>query len=259
MSSITYITTSWDDGYPLDMRVGELLAKYGLKGTFYVPEHAERATLTKANVRELASNFEIGAHTINHVVLTEASDAQSRLEITNCRRWIEDNTGQSCLLFCPPKGRFRRRHLALVRQAGYLGLRSAEWFSLDFPRAQFGLLLMPTTLQAYPHGFVSFGQNLIKRAALGNLWRFIVHGSTARWPVLARSFLLHALERGGVFHLWGHSWELQERAQWQRLEEVLRLLGSFTNQAPALTNGQICLLASDEARSGSHLRNRLLQ
>ena len=34
MGRVAYITTSWDDGHPLDFRVAELLAKYGLPGTF---------------------------------------------------------------------------------------------------------------------------------------------------------------------------------------------------------------------------------
>ena len=41
MKPSTCITTSWDDGHPLDLRVAELLAKYGLQGTFYVPMTAE--------------------------------------------------------------------------------------------------------------------------------------------------------------------------------------------------------------------------
>ena len=32
MKTATYITTSWDDGHPLDLRVAGLLAKYGLRG-----------------------------------------------------------------------------------------------------------------------------------------------------------------------------------------------------------------------------------
>ena len=31
------ITTSWDDGHPLDFKLAELLNKYNLKGTFYIP------------------------------------------------------------------------------------------------------------------------------------------------------------------------------------------------------------------------------
>ena len=31
------VTTSWDDGHPLDVRLAELLSSYGVPGTFYLP------------------------------------------------------------------------------------------------------------------------------------------------------------------------------------------------------------------------------
>jgi len=34
-----YITTSWDDGHVLDMRLASLLTHYGFKGTFYISPH----------------------------------------------------------------------------------------------------------------------------------------------------------------------------------------------------------------------------
>ena len=243
MEPRAYITTSWDDGHPLDMRVAELLTKHRLRGTFYVPKFSEYGTMTTASLRDLANAFEVGAHTVNHVVLTEATCESAWLEIAGSKRWLEDRTGVPCLLFCPPKGRFRGRHVDLIRKAGFLGFRTAEWFSMEFPRQNAGLLQIPTTLQAHPHGVLSLAQNPIKRAALGNLWRFVVHGGSAAWPDLARCFLQSALTRGGVFHLWGHSWELDESGQWQRLEEVLRFLSCFVDDAPALTNAEICSCA----------------
>jgi hypothetical protein len=61
--------------------------------------------------------------------------------------------------------------------------------------------------------------------------------------------LTRTLQRGGVFHLWGHSWELQQAGQWQRLEEVFRLMSQFTDQAPALTNWQICNAVADSRQN----------
>jgi hypothetical protein len=244
MKPITYITTSWDDGHPSDLRVAELLAKHGIRGTFYVPKSAERGTMTPAQLRELGHGFELGAHTLHHVVLTGATERQAWEEISGSKSWLEDSTGSPCPLFCPPKGRYARRHLRMIRRAGYLGLRNTELVSLDFPRPQAGLLVMPTTVQAYPHPLLDFARNAIKRAAFTNLWQLVVHGRSTDWPVLALSLLQRTLECGGVFHLWGHSWELQKTAQWQRLDEVLRFMSWLANRAPSLTNGEICQRSS---------------
>ena len=64
------LTTSWDDGYPLDLRVAELLVKYGLQGTFYIPSETGHPILRDEQVSELAKAFEVGAHTLHHVDLT---------------------------------------------------------------------------------------------------------------------------------------------------------------------------------------------
>jgi len=244
-----YITTSWDDGHPLDLRVAELLAKHSLRGTFYVPMTAERETMTADQLRQLSTAFEIGAHTLHHHVLTSGTDEQAWREIVCSKSWLESNTGLPCAMFCPPKGKYGSRHLEMVRKAGYVGVRSVELLSLDFPRGKAGILLLPTTIQAYPHGPFAFARNTIKRMALENLWRLVAHGRSTDWPALARSLLRQTLGSGGVFHLWGHSWELEESGQWRRLDEALRFMSEVISQAPALTNGQICRRALSRGAS----------
>jgi peptidoglycan/xylan/chitin deacetylase (PgdA/CDA1 family) len=238
----TYMTTSWDDGHPLDMRVAELLTKYGLAGTFYVPRAAQNKTMTAAQIRELGRAFEIGSHTVHHPVLTKMTEQAAWQEISESKFWLEDSTGSSCLLFCPPTGRYTSVHLDMIRNAGYIGMRTAELSSLALPRMKARLLIMPTTVQAYPHGGAAFVKNAIKRFAFANLWRSVVHGRSKDWPEFALSLLRLALAQGGVFHLWGHSWELQEADQWRRLEDALRFMRQFTTDAAPLTNGQICRL-----------------
>ncbi|HVS40203.1 MAG TPA: polysaccharide deacetylase family protein [Gemmataceae bacterium] len=243
MKPVGCITTSWDDGHPLDLRLAELLTKYGLRGTFYVPMTAEHGTMTSAQVRTLGGVFEIGAHTLHHVDLSRATEKQARQEIADSQSWVEDVVGRPCRLFCPPKGRYSARHLHMVRQAGFAGVRTVELLSLDLPRFQAGLFVLPTTVQAHPHGRLAYGRNAIRRGAFRNLWRYAVRGFPIDWTGLARSLLNRVLECGGVFHLWGHSWELEQTGQWRRLEEVLRFLGEFTGEAPARTNGEVCRAA----------------
>lgn len=242
MNTPAYITTSWDDGHPSDFRLAEMLAKYRLRGTFYIPREAQTGTMPPAQVRELASLVELGAHTMHHVFLDRASDAVARREIVESKAWIEEMSGRRCELFCPPGGKFDTVHLQMIREAGFVGIRTVELLSLDFPRPAGDLLLMPTTLQAFPHNGLRYLRNAYKRRAPGNLWRYITHGIGRDWPRLAESLLRNVVKNGGVFHLWGHSWELEVTAQWQRLEEVFSMMGNYAAQVPCLTNSQICAL-----------------
>jgi hypothetical protein len=79
----------------------------------------------------------------------------------------------------------------------------------------------------------------VKRRRLDNLWNYIIHGRSIEWTSLASKLLSRVVHHGGVFHLWGHSWELQETAQWERLEQVLFNIKQWTDVVPCLTNGEV--------------------
>jgi hypothetical protein len=245
------MTLSWDDGHPLDMRVADLMLRHGLRGTFYVPRTAERGTMIEAQIRELSNVFDVGAHTLGHVVLTRTSDRQAYLEIAGAKHWIEDVTGRPCPLFCPPGGRYAERHLRMIERAGYRAIRTVELLSLDWPRRAGALLAMPTTVQAWSHDARSYVQNAVKRGALRNLWRYVAYGRAVDWPALSHMLVAETLLRGGVFHLWAHSWEIDEAGAWQRLDDVLRFLGEQRDAMPALTNMEVCSLISPQGATCS--------
>ena len=128
----------------------------------------------------------------------------------------------------------------MFKDSGFTAIRTVEFMSFDFPRAHTnGLLEMPTTMQAFPQPPWNYAKNLAKRLAVGNFVRYAFHGRSRDWVTLADRLVKRVLTSGGVFHLWGHSWELQRTNQWDRLQDVLRLLGELKTQAPCLTNGQI--------------------
>ena len=239
MARQPYMTTSWDDGHPLDLRIAEMLAKHGLRGTFYVPRSSQTETMTLAQVRELGRGFEIGAHTLHHCVLPTVAAHEAEAEIAGSKGWVEDTTGQPCRVFCPPKGKYRAEHVEMVRRAGYMSLRSVELASIDYPRVESGILVQPTSVQVHPHGLMAYARNAAARRAPGNLWRYISHGCSRDWYRMAQSVLQEALQHGGVFHLWGHSWELDRTGQWDRLDDVMRLMSEFSGKAPVLTNGDL--------------------
>lgn len=236
----SYITTSWDDGHPMDMRVGELLAKYELPGTFYIPRKCETPVIDAAAIRELGARFEIGAHTMNHVILAHSPREVVEREVYQSKAWIEDVTGVPCKVFCPPQGRFKRGDPEIVERAGFAGMRTTELLSLALPRRKGGISVIPTTVQIQQHQLRLYARNFAKRAAFRNAWRFVKGGSNSDWLALSRLCLKLAVEEGGVFHLWGHSWEIQKNEQWSRLELVLQALSEAASTSKALTNGQLC-------------------
>ncbi|MDQ7025047.1 MAG: polysaccharide deacetylase family protein, partial [Anaerolineae bacterium] len=88
------ITSSWDDGHVLDLRVADMLDRYGLTGTFYIARDFLDERMSDSQLQDLAQRHEVGAHTLTHPVLTEISLEQARDEIHGSKIWLEDVLGQ---------------------------------------------------------------------------------------------------------------------------------------------------------------------
>jgi peptidoglycan/xylan/chitin deacetylase (PgdA/CDA1 family) len=237
-TSVT-MTTSWDDGHPLDFRIAEMLERYGLTGTFYVPRRAETKVMSESQIQELSKRFEIGAHTLGHVRLENIPDAEARQQLSGSRLWIEEVTGRACRIFCFPGGKYRRSQLSLLRECGFLAARTVEMMSVAGPQKTQGVALLATTIQAHSHSLFTYLGNAGKRWRAKNLWRVLIHHKND-WTSTAIALLNCARRKGGVFHLWGHSWEIEETGQWEALERVLAAMGECKQESRCVTNGELC-------------------
>ena len=238
MGKPTIVTTSWDDGHAVDLRIAELLNSRGLPGTFYVPIQNEgKPTLGRAQIRSLScGRFEIGSHGLSHRVLTELSTEEVRQEATSSMRVLEDILGSRVQSFCYPKGRYHRWTQNCVREAGYSGARTTEMLAV---RLEFGAFEMPTTLQAYPHTRLAYMRNLVKRVQLRKLPLYLTRfGDLPTWVKLGKRLFDSVQRDGGLWHLYGHSWEIERHNLWEDLREMLDYVSGRAN-ALYLTNGQV--------------------
>lgn len=102
---------SLDDGCHSDLMAAELASKYGVNTVFYVPVEWRSLAyskgyepLTYASLLDLASNFEIGAHTVTHRHLTSIPYLEAVVEIIDSKFMMESLTGEKINKFCPPRG-----------------------------------------------------------------------------------------------------------------------------------------------------------
>ena len=237
---ILWVTTSWDDGYPLDCRLGELLDRYGVEGTFYIPVRSQMPVMNPSEIRELSRRFDIGGHTLTHVPLNRLTTEQGRHEIFGAKHYIEDLTGTPCTMFCPPSGRYRREHLGQIREAGFLGVRTVELMSVAYPSLHHGLVLLPATLQLYRHRASTYVKNALKRKRWRNLQTLVWRARSLDLVQASGALLDSLLETGGVFHLWGHSWELEHSRLWGTLECVLKRLRANRDRCRFVSNATLC-------------------
>ena len=80
------ITTSWDDGDPLDLKLCSLLKDYGMRATMYIPiVNPENKVISIDAIRAIAKDFEIGGHTYNHTWLTQVDENRMIHELTESK------------------------------------------------------------------------------------------------------------------------------------------------------------------------------
>jgi len=115
------LALTYDDGPndPHTLRMLEVLAKHGVHATFFLIGRyvQDRPDIVREVVR---AGHVIGNHTFTHPNLIFTSSEQTRNQITQCRRAIEDAVGEHSNLFRPPFGGRRPASLRVVRELGLL-------------------------------------------------------------------------------------------------------------------------------------------
>jgi peptidoglycan/xylan/chitin deacetylase (PgdA/CDA1 family) len=228
------LTTSWDDGHRCDVRLARMLNEHGLKATFYVaPENQEFAKqdlLSLPEIRDLSHDFEIGAHSMTHRRLPTISEEEAAREITESKAVRERIIGREIKVFCYPGGAYTKLHMQLVKDAGYRYARTVTryTFNVNDPYKA------GTSLHIYNHGI---GFDLWRTAHFVRfrpikVWRCL------EWGALGRAMFDYVLEEGGIFHVWGHSWEIDKNNDWKHLENFFRYISAHP-RVKYVTNGEL--------------------
>ena len=219
------ITTSWDDGHPLDFALADLLEKYRIKATFYIPKHNVEHTVMEENkIVELAQRFEIGGHTLNHMPLRSCTLQVAKLEIEQGYNWLNKLLEKKTVCFCPPRGQYNDDILKAVKDTGFELIRTVSLFSTDNPSLQ---AYIDTTFQVYEHSRLTYFKHLLKRFNYQQLIWWLNNNTTADLIKLIELKIETVLKKGGCIHIWGHSWEIENYSLWPKLESILKLLSNI--------------------------------
>lgn len=244
------VTTSWDDGDSLDLRVAELLAARKLPGTFYIPVkgHVKAGhryqRMGSAEMLELNSQgFEIGGHGVSHPNLAACDEKQLAIEVESCKKHLEDDLGKSIQMFAYPRGRHNDKVIASLKKAGYTGARTTAMLA---NKLKFDPYRMPTSVHVFQHTRFEYLRNLARVWDVRRTWLYATHLRSANnWLEFAKLIFDSVLAGGGLWHLYGHSWEIEELGLWGSLMEVL----DYISNRPGvlyLANGPVVSLQGEK-------------
>ncbi|MGA2388683.1 MAG: polysaccharide deacetylase family protein [Candidatus Sulfotelmatobacter sp.] len=229
-----YVTISVDDGHPTDLRTVDLLRKYGLTATFYIPgTNHERVVMTSAQIREIDRQFEVGSHTWSHIRLTQMSDERARKEIIDGKKFSEDTLGHEVVAFCYPGGKFNRRIEKHVEEAGFLAGRTCRYFLNDYPSNPFSWDIS-TYANTYP-AYVQVRHCLLECNFAGAYKYLTTFKARVPWVEQFICALEDVSLNGGMAHLYFHSWEIDQNGEWDRLESLFKVISQYS--LTPVTNG----------------------
>jgi peptidoglycan/xylan/chitin deacetylase (PgdA/CDA1 family) len=219
------ITTSWDDGNIADFRLAELLEKYNLQGTFYIPaSNTEHDVMTEKEIVALSDKFEIGGHTMNHTSINNISNELFDKEIKGCYTWLTNLIGEPPKSFCFPRGVYNRQAVDYAIKSGFEIIRTTELLNPWFDKND---IVIPTTMQLFRHSELTYYKHLLKRFKIKSILLFLKSGSSSELQHILEYYLNYILKNGGCFHLWGHSWEIEEFNLWADLENLFRIMSDI--------------------------------
>jgi peptidoglycan-N-acetylglucosamine deacetylase len=253
------VTTSWDDGDCADLRIAEMLDARGLAGTFYIPitlpagPFKERPALNREQVRRISdAGFEIGAHSVSHVSLRGLRAAELAKEVSGCKPMLEQIAGRPVRMFCYPWGRYDARVIEALREAGYSGGRTVQMLATGL---EFDPFEMPTTVQGFSHPQSNYFKNALKARKIAGLQICLTNRKKlSNWVELSKALFDSVMENGGVWHLYGHSWEVDHCDLWDDLQRVL----DYVSRRPGVTYASNAELLEFLPGSGQAVSDRMI-
>lgn len=203
------LTLSYDDGVVQDIRLIEIMNKYGLKGTFninsgsYLPEDAVRERfygrmkLSEAQKLYIDSAHEVAVHSLTHPFLEKLDTAEIIYEITEDRRAIESHYGTIARGMAYPFGTYNETVIDILEKCHIAYARTCKsTYRFDFPENW--LTLHPTC-----------------------------HHRDERLEELIKKFLetTNKWNNPEMFYLWGHSYEFDDNDNWNVIEKFAEYAG----------------------------------
>ena len=127
---------TFDDGTSDHFHASEILADYGLVGTFFVVAGwlGSAGYLRATQLVEMAQRgHRIGSHSFSHPKLTDITLPEIKQELVQSKQCLESHCGHSVDWFAAPSGRYSPQIISAAQSLGYKVFRTMDWGYNRFP------------------------------------------------------------------------------------------------------------------------------
>lgn len=208
------LTLSYDDGVRDDIRMAEVLDRYGIKCTFNINSAriGGKGRLTKEEIQThlLDKGHEIAVHGADHIAPGAADSCRFIADALNCRKQLEDMFGFIIRGMAYPDGGITRMHgnndyetirtnlksLGIAYSRTLAGDNNKFMLPMDF------YAWMPTAHHKNPE-LMDYAQQFLE---------------------LKEDDIKSARRYARLFYLWGHSFEFARDDNWELLEEFCKIV-----------------------------------
>jgi len=205
MSGTMTVVQCWDDGVTTDVKLVDILRRYGAKATFnlnfglHSPERKPGWIFKDTEVRRLGWNevlgvydgFSIANHSLTHPRLDQIPIEEARREIVEGRDLLEQHFQQDVRGFAYPYGTYNEAVMDILRESGHIYARTT--CNVDRP--------------CPPDNPMEFHSNC----------HFLCEDFWSRYE---------AAREGGVFYFWGHSYEMISDQMWADFEHKVERISA---------------------------------
>lgn len=192
------LTMSFDDGRVEDRRLVELFNQYGIKGTFNLNAGIDwtKNRIPFEEYRSLYQGHEVASHTYTHPTIARCPMEENAQQLLEDRKMLESLVGYPVRGMAYPNGSYSSEIKQLF---SLLGIKYARVVgSTD----QFGL-----------------PQDLYE-------WKATCHYCHNLLPLADEFLQLKKTQYLYMMYVWGHSYELTERNNWDLMEEFVRKISN---------------------------------
>lgn len=210
------ITFSFDDGVTQDIRLVQILNKYGLKATFNLNSglfgnvhNLERNgriithnKIKSEEVKSLYAGHEIAVHTVNHPTLVGLPEEQIVYEVEEDRKALEKLCGYPIVGMAYPNGPNDNRVAGIIKNNSPIKYSRTVTSTYSFKVQKENLLRYNPTVYYIEDCFEE----------------------------IVDKFLANDSEEDQLLYIWGHSYEMDaEYISWEKFERICQKLAGKEN------------------------------